>query len=344
MEGQTRKKGRFERRFSDQELLVIVKEVALVGHPADPSEISQGEYDRSRSLAGRANTPRAYRIVQRLRTSWPRIVELALSGKGADQDLGTRRVLRLRDDLSSDEISHYLQMVSRHLGDEPMTLGAHDEGRRSLIEADNLKYLHGGGLAQRIPTGQLVVRKAGSWVQALKEAGLEAPPPGRPKDYPAERALDDFISDFGFLPVRRTLEDYQRQRGLATAGLKNVGFNKWRREQMDTGLASRHGDIRPLPRGSQPQLDPAKITPAPPGFEPRRERNLTLEKVKADIAKALDLTGGRSLTMREYQHLSVTQGLVSVKAIQTTGQKNGGLTWGQIRDQVVAERLRRSRG
>ncbi len=59
---------------------------------------------------------------------------------------------------------------------------------------------------------------------------------------------------------------------------------------------------------------------------------------KADLNRALDLSEGPSLSQREYQHLAATHGLLALTTIQRVGREAGGLTWGQIRDQVITER------
>jgi hypothetical protein len=343
MADQDREQGRFSRTFSDQELLAIVRDVAFFGRPADPVSISQRDYDQARSGPGLANTPRAYRIAERLKTPWSRVVEIALAGDNRELAIGTRRTKRLRDDLGRDEVVHYLKRVAKHLGVEEMSIGQYEEGRAELIAVDSRRYRHGAQQVRLIPSGQMIVSKAGSWAKALSWAGLKTRQEPTIKRYTAEQALDDFISDFGFLPGRKVLAEYQDARDLMTVGLPSgEDFPAWRHQQMVSGLASRHGQVGPYSGPRPLTLDPAKISLAPAGFAQKIERNLTMARVKADMARALDLAGGRTLTFREYQHLSATHGLVAARTVQAVGKRNGGQTWGQIRDQVIAERTRKA--
>jgi hypothetical protein len=341
MADEDRDQGRFSRTFSDQELLAIVRDVAFFGRPADPVSISQRDYDQARSGPGLANTPRAYRIAERLKTPWSRVVEIALAGENRELAIGTRRTKRLRDELGRDEVVHYLKRVAKHLGVEEMSIGQYEEGRAELIAGDSRRYRHGAQQVRLIPSGQMIVSTAGSWAKALSWADLKTRREPLVKRYPLERALDDFIADFGFLPSRKNLERYLDARGLMTAELREKDFPAWRAEQMESGLASRHGEVGFYSGPPPLTLDPEKISLAPPGFAKKIELNVTMDRVKADMARALDLAGGRTLTLREYQHLSAAHGLVAARTVQAVGKRNGGQTWGQIRDQVIAERTRK---
>lgn len=329
--------GRFARKYSDQDLLTLVRQIASPG-------ISERAYDREREALGRADTPRAGWIAKRLKTPWPRVVEIALASQGADLAIGVRRQKRLRDDLGRPVIVHYLRLVASHLGVERMTVGDYDQGRQELVEADAAHFRYGGRLARLLPSGQTIVHAAGSWAKALSWAGLQPIAERKRPLYPAELALDDFVADFGRAPSRPALQRYQQARNLAIGGLPlSRDFVTWRQQQLTSGRASRHGAVPLSGRGQRLDLDPAKITPAPPGYAAYGVRGVTIERVKADLGRALDLTPGASLSQRRYQHLAATHGLVALQTIQSVGRDAGGLTWAEIRDQVIAERARGSR-
>ncbi len=336
--------GRYVRSYSDGDLLAIVRQVAAIADPDNPRDVSQRTYNRARDKAGMAGTLRAWRIAERLSTSWPEVLRLAFDHSAPERAIGVRQRRQVRMELTRAEIITYLDLVARHLGTETLSLGSYDQGRRELIEADRRRYVHGGQGARLIPSGQMIVSKAGSWREALDWAGLRAPNgTSGPQPYPAERALDDFISDFGYQPSATLLLTYQRQRGLATGGMPSGSdYRAWREEQMKSGIASRHGEVPIKSAGKSRKLDPAKISPAPDGFAPVGQKQVTMERAKRDIAKALEIVGSENLTQRRYGHLAVQHGLASVAAIQRVGKQAGGITWGQIRDQVIAER--RTRG
>ena len=333
--------GRFAPGRSDQELLAIVRQVARAIEADEPLGISQSTYDKARSEAGLSQSPKAFRIARRLKLSWPEVLKVALESKNPGQELSAKSKLRVRDDLTKAEVVHYLKLVAKHLGVDELSRGDYDEGRIELVRADARKHSAGQGVL--IPTGQMIVSTAKTWENALAWAGLHLSKKSSRTMYPAEKAIDDFIEDFGFLPSLRQLNRYQTIRGLATSGIPTGShFVAWRNEQMASGLASRHGDL-PEPRGGRrTDLDPAKISPAPAGYSKRGGEPATIERARRDIGIALDLTGG-NLTQRDYVHLVPRHGLLSLNGVQAAGKRAGGLTWGQIRDQVIEERSKGGR-
>jgi hypothetical protein len=331
--------GLFKRKLSDQELLAVVKVVAMYAEPDDPASISQRSYDKAREGAGVSGTPRAWRIAERLNLPWPRVVALAVSGENKELVLGSARVKQQREHLTKAEVVHYMQMVAKHLGVEEMNRGDYDRGRAEIIASEKRAHVVGSGAATLIPTGQMIERRAGSWVKALDWSGLKRRTERLRKMYPAERALDDFIGDFGYQPSVGELSTYQKLRGIATRGMpRGSDFVSWRAEQLTTGLSSRHGDV-PLGREmGLDRFDPSKISPPPPGFAPHGFKAPSIERAKADLNTALDLHEGSTMSQRDYAHLAAEHGLSAVAVIQRAGKKAGGQTWGQLRDEVVAER------
>ena len=331
--------GRFAPEHSPQDLLATVRRVASHGQPDDPAAISQAAYDRARKTVSGAPGPRAYRIVERLNTPWPQILSLAFGDTRPERTLGVRRKLQVRDELDRETIVHYLQRVAAHLGTEQLSVGDYDRGRQELIAADQRRTTHRSAEERLIPSGQMIVGKAGSWRQALSWADLQPATERKIPEYPAGRVLDDFIVDFGYLPSWRALDRYRQARGVAVTGFPSCGeFIAWRDKEMSSGRARRHGAVPLRGHGGAIELDPAKISPPPAGYAQRRGQDRTLERVKEDIGRALDLVAGESLTQRAYQHLATSHGLLALSTIQRIGRRNGGLTWAQIRDQVVAER------
>ena len=332
--------GRFSREYSEQDLLALVRRIAENGQFDNPESISQAAYDRAREKFPGPKGPRAYRIVKRLNMPWPQVVALAFGAANKEKAIGSRRKKQARDELDKETIVPYLQLVARHLNTERLTVGDYDQGREELIEADERRTAHGGELARLIPSGQLIVTKAGSWRKALDWAGLKPAKERKIPEYPAGRVLDDFIVDFGYLPSWRALDRYRRARGVAVTGFPGCGpYIAWRDREMSKGRAKRQGEVPLRGHGGPIVLDPEKISPPPPGYARHRAKDAYgLDRAKEDIGQALDLHRGRSLSQRDYQRLATRHGLTAMGTIQRIGKRNGGLTWGQIRDLVIAER------
>jgi hypothetical protein len=270
---------------------------------------------------------------------WPQVVALAFGAANKEKTIGGRRKKQARDQLNKETVIHYLLLVARHLKTERLTVGDYDQGREELIAADQRRAAHGGELAQLIPSGQWIVAKAGSWRRALDWAGLKPAKERKIPEYPAGRVLDDFIVDFGYLPSWRALDRYRQARGIAVTGFPSCGtYIAWRDREMSKGRAKRHGDVPLRGHGGPIVLDPEKISPAPAGYARHRDKDYGLDRAKEDIAKALDLQQGRSLSQRDYQYLASKHGLLALSTIQRISKREAGVSWARLRDQVVAER------
>lgn len=257
---------RFAPRFSDQELLAIVRDVAEHGRPDNPGQITQSAYDEARAGAGRADTPRAWRIAQRLSSSWPEVLRLALDADNPEQVIGARTYKRLRLVLTEAEIRHSLRRVADSLGTEALSTHDYNAERERIIEQDEDRWLRGGQQEALLPTAQTIISRAGIWEEALGWADLRPRRRERPPVYPTERALDDFIADYGWAPRRKELLAYQARRGMATTDLDG-DWLEWVREQLRSGPAARHGQVRIIHGTDRPPIgwDTAPITPAPDG-------------------------------------------------------------------------------
>jgi hypothetical protein len=308
--------------------------IEKVGAP-DPLEVTQAVFDGTRSKAGHSECPRAFRIAHQLGVSWSEVLEIAFARSNPDTVLSSKTAAQGRDWLTRAEVEVYLERVARHLGTEELSRSDYEIGREELVQAAARKgLLEGDNL---IPTEAMILHRAGTWTEAIEWAGLREPPRKTKKTYPAEQALDDFIGDFGALPSRKALSEYQRQRNLSTGGIpKGSDYVGWRNRQVKCGLASRH-DARKVSTVKRGKLDPTKITSAPVGYEPHGIEPGSYERAVRDLNTALDLTHG-NLTQRRYQKLATQHGLSSVATIQRVGKQNGGQTWADIRDEAIASR------
>lgn len=337
------KVSRFDVKHSDQELLAIVRAVTESVDPVSPEKITQASYDAARARAEVADTPRAYRIAKRLKCSWKEVLRLAHTAKNSDQIMGARSPDRVRKVLTKAEITHYLQRIAKDLDTAVIGVRDYDSRREELIQADNRRYTHRAGLEELMPSSQTIIKTAGTWEQALTWAGLKAREPARDPAYPAEQALDDFIADHGFAPTRKMLLEYQKRRGVATTVFPKP-FRDWREQQLTGGIANRHGKVKEIthPAQAPENWDETDLTPVPPGYLRLQPTKFTLEMCERDLRKALDLAGARRLTQDLYQRLAKTHGLAAMATIQYVGRAQG-LTWGEIRDKVIATRAQRPR-
>lgn len=339
-----RQVNRFAQKFTDQELLQIVLAVATHVKSDDPGSITQVAYDSGRAAAGFDDSPRAYRIAKRFDCSWKEAVRLSVFAPNPEHVLGTRSYDRVRNVLTKDEVAHYIQVVASVLETDRLNIHDYDNCREQLSDDDKRRYLHSQGLSNIMPTGQTIVASAGNWENALAWAGLKSRQTGMDPAYPVERALDDFIADYGWAPTKNMLADYQKRRGLSTTAF-TPPYRTWRNEELDHGLASRHGNVR---RVTHPAQVPAgweaqEPSPAPDGYLRLLPKLVDLEICREHLDKALDLADGQKLTQDLYQRLSVSHGLVGVSSIQKVAARNGGRAWGNLRDEAVARRSRKPR-
>lgn len=335
---------RFAVKYSDQELIAIVQEIARREKPDDPSSLTQKEFDDNRVSSGFADAPRAYRIADRLGRSWADVLVLAFGTLSTPHSLSARGNQSNREKLTRAEVVHYLELTATERGSHELAIDEYDETRRRLVDDDERRYLHRQGLAAQIPTSLTIIAAAGSWETAVGWAGLSKPERAVVRAYPAELALDDFVEDHGFVPTYRMLIAYQQRRGVRTKWFEET-YRNWRDQQLETGLASRHQRVPVLthvaqaPGGWQDQSERA----VPNGYARIHEEPVDLERCRTDLSRAVELANGERLTQDLYQRLSRQHQLVALGTIQKVAKREAGFTWGEIRDQVIRERAREGR-
>lgn len=335
---------RFAQKYTDQELLQIVLAVATHVSPGDPGSTSQLAYDSGRAAAGLDDGPRAYRIAKRLNCSWKEVLRLAVSAPNPGQVLGARSYDRVRNVLTKDEVAHYIQVVAEILDTNRLSINEYDQCREGLIRADNRRFRHSQGTSNIMPSAQNIVASVGDWDRALSWAGLRPKLAEGKRAYPVEMALDDFISDYGFAPTKKMLHDYQKRRGVATTPY-GKDFRKWRDEQLEHGLANRHGNVRRIthPNQAPDGWDQRPPSPAPEGYSRVRPKLIDLDECLADLDRAIDLAQGQKLTQNLYQRLSAQHHLVSMNSIQIVAVRTGNGTWGKLRDEAIRRRSKKPR-
>src|SRR4051812_11127829 len=79
-------------------LMAAVRDVCRHARPADPTSVSQTEFNEARAAAGRPNLPRADKICARLGgVAWRRLLEIAFAAGGSEGRFVTHAALDRRE-------------------------------------------------------------------------------------------------------------------------------------------------------------------------------------------------------------------------------------------------------
>lgn len=218
----------FQAAKSLTEILDGVAEVALAASSGDGQgavSLSKAQWDASRLQVGRSDLPTAQTIRQRLRLSWPRTLELALTdpnrratlrgqweGRGSGSlGAGGRELAKASLAAVALDLGHiptaaeYDSAVRRKESSRRRRKGgkAGESGRASL-EATS---------ALRLPSSSFVVSDFGRWSSAVEASGAEAGAlPRQPRIIPpAEDTLDNFIEEYGILPAMSYFVEWCRR-------------------------------------------------------------------------------------------------------------------------------------
>lgn len=334
---------RFAPMFSDQELLVTVRDVARHAAPDDPLAVTQNAYDKAREPAGYEGTPKAQRIASRWRRSWKDCVALALDPGDGARAIAASKGSGLRKVMTQAEVTTAVTLVAERLGVAELSIRDYDTERDRLVREDADRWRSGAGLGGVLPTAESIVSYAGTWEQALEPAGLKAARRANLPAYPTERALFDFIADHGFAPPRRTLLEYQSRRRLATQ-FRGGAWVPWVTEQLARGPAATRdapviGAARDVPATWRDEPD----TPPPPGYAPKRPVRVEMADCERDMLRALQYTEGQNLTEHLYQMVSPGLGLIGYSSMARTVKRERDITWGTFRDEMVAQRAKQAR-
>lgn len=336
--------GRFAAKYSTSELLVVVRAVARRANPTHPEKATQKAFDAARSRAGYPDCPKAQHIAQRFNRSWGQSLELAFDPVGAIQSIDKKDETVERELLTRGEITNALKLVAEELEQDHLSRAKYDQERNRILGESERGWAHGGGASQILPSSAAITQKMKTWEQALDLAGLTASPPERTEVYPNENALDDFIADYGWAPTRKMLVAYQHRRGLSVRDFDG-DWTPWVRQQLRSGLASRHGQVEIVqtknkaPQGWENQT----ISPAPSGYARPRPRQVPIEDIEADVRHALDLAGDQNLTQDLYRTLVRHHGLIAFSTVQRAAKRERNQTWGEFVAVLVAERAKQPR-
>lgn len=337
--------GRFARKLSERELLVAMRAVAEEASPGAPEKATQKAFDNAREPAGYPHCPRAQSIVERLSRPWPLALELAFNPNPGGQAAKEPGKKRKRPLLTKAEIINALTLVARALSQEELTRAEYDRERERLVSSDERGWAHGGGASLVLPSSGVITAKMKTWDQALELAGLGASELEREEVYPNELALDDFISDYGWAPTRKMLVAYQHRRGMSVKNFDGRWL-PWVREQLESGKASRHGDVEIVKLAGRAPAgwETHPISPAPEGYaKPQSTDLLTISDAEAAVNQALDLAGDQDLTQKLYRRLATSHRLMSASTVQRVAKRERNQTFGEFVSALVKERAKQPR-
>ncbi len=160
----------------DLTLLDGVAEVAEIASPNSPRTVTQRAFDeaRSRSLFY-PGMPRAKRIAERLKMTWPDVLATA---HAHDDERGRLHANKTQPPpakwVTRENAASALAVVAHRLSTDSLTQDEYDRERARMVAADAKRWMHGRQL--RLPTHEQVTRAHGSWDAAVRGAGLQPQP------------------------------------------------------------------------------------------------------------------------------------------------------------------------
>jgi hypothetical protein len=330
-------------------LLKVVREVSLLADPDEPTAVSQRSFDSARERSPDYTCPpRAKRIAERLRLSWPDVLTVA-HAPDAEQNrlLGLRTRAARADWLGGDPVAAVrpaLRVVALRRGVETLTLAEYRAERNVILSADRARWMHGGAL--RLPTDEQIIAVAGSWDAALRLAGLRAL---RERDTTERRSdaapsLVDLLARFhnahDFQPSARDLRAFARGNGIPYPRHVQQGFSvavtEWRRQRQEQGLPKPRVVTRKGGRGRKAPDYSANIGAARAG-EKRRGQWKRYDCVAAVSRYLAQLRSAERSTERGYRDWAAAQPHGTTPAFATV-QEHGG--WEAMRRDAIARNER----
>lgn len=232
--------GRFGSGFDPKGLVELVRAVVayVLEHPAEcglrptairahqTAAVSQATFNRARAAAGFPDAPTATSICQRLSRSWLDIVALAQSEatRGVEIALGQRGSAAANFvagiGFSRGDIVDSLRGASFRLGVAAPTDSAYDEDRAALLRKSRRRAHGGVALAALHPSSSQIVRVAGSWMEALRWAGVTEPPRAHPPTPQARVVIEVFLELVGALPQKLMTAALAKAAGISITGMK----------------------------------------------------------------------------------------------------------------------------
>lgn len=252
---------RFIRRYSDEELVEIIPQIARVADPKWPEDVTAAAYDRAREAAGFADSLSARGIQRRWSMEWPAILAMVLDPKRSAaatiraNSKKRRRASRLR----LDEVAELLRIVAGFSGGDRLTAAQFDEHVGRLNTTTRRSWLHAAG-REALPNSADIDRAfreedRGGWAVALEAAGLRPPTGlGRRAGISWPDAVARFVDEVGVLPWSPgSVIEFMKQKQLSLEAYTSIQaarvevVTRWQAEGRGTPPP-------PPPRGQRPEI------------------------------------------------------------------------------------------
>jgi len=339
---------RFRSAYRDDELLDVVRAVAVAAMPHSPLAVSTRRWDAAREHAGHPDAPSARRIVSRLNSagrhvlSWPRIVEASF-GTLAErrQTLSSAARRPEQHHLTVRHLVAALRRVAQHLGAHTVYRDQYEPACEAILAglpsgaardtvADLLPTL---GQIERIARHECAGRDIGSdWGAALGLAGLIVSADAEDPQRGRKQALDpiEMIDLYGRLanqiPTFKQAKLFAARHQLA---LREADNNTWGAAvaayKARLAASGERVPAGPIPR-SRPRFD------VPDGALDGLPRRYGRGQWAANPDLALDklneylqaLPAGQTPSTRHYRHVKQRDGRADWPALRVFGDYHGG--------------------
>lgn len=324
------------------QLLALVRRVASHANAQEPTTVSKRRFDAERRPAGAPDCPEASNLCRHFSSSWPDVLDLAFRGATSVRTTAVRA--RAKSAHEGEGVSRQtaltaLAIIAARLKVRTLRPADYEEARRALLQAARGDRRR--ALADRLPTvGQF--RPLGEWDELLVAAGLEGRPPVyKPPSVPVEDAVVRFLVAQGYLPHRKEMMRFARERGFALqdvpAGDYDTVHARVRALRSEQGLWTPPG--RP-PRGRKPPWLQSDDPPTADDGAPARllRHHWTLPRVTDGLRLALRrLEPGEELNQPTLRRLAKTDRDIPAASTVTRIAKAHGTTFSALRDAVVSE-------
>jgi len=324
-------------------VLALVRRVASHAKAQEPTAVSKRQFNDARRPAGAPECPEASNLCRRFASSWPALLELAFRGPTSVKTAAVRgraKSAHEGEGVSRETALTALAIIAARLQVRTLRPTDYEEARRALLQAARGERRR--ALADRLPTvGQF--RPLGDWDELLVAAGLEGRPLAiyTPPSVPVEDAVVRFLVAQGYLPHRKEMMRFARERGFALQAVPASEYDavhaRVRALRSEQGLWTPPG--RPA-RGRKPPWVESDDPPTADEGMPARllRHHWTLARVTDGLRLALHRLGpGEELNQPTLRRLAKTDRDIPAASTVTRIAKENGTTFSALRDAVVAE-------
>jgi hypothetical protein len=316
-----------QRRYSDADLLILVREVAIAARPECPVLASQHSFNKARGEAGTPACPEAAYIVRRLKCSWQEVLSFAFQADGLKQ-LSWRGS---GEDADKDTCAAALYTIATRLKVRTLRPGDYEQERIKLLAGS--RGSHQAKLKMRLPSAALLDYYG--WEKLLQAVSLS--PRGvvrRAAGAPPTLVIEKFLEAQGRLPSRMELEKFAKERGISLDREQRLSFEELREKRSKEGLWTPpripKRDKRPPWQAPEGQVERDTEYPA------SRRNYWTLELVQQGLYLAIqELQPGEHLTLHALRRLAKTSDAIPTASVVGRIAKKHGTTITALRAEAI---------